>query len=154
MAKLTKESFQYFKGIYELPCGWVVEDDYYEDVIQPQLDLMKNAKYRAEFMFKCLYPNEKPLSKEDYKRTRYTHRKICDKRSTLMQVRTKSEDESFQRMGRKLKIVKGIYPTGMSFEETRRAVSLPSALFLSITCNPLSFFIHIIKIFIYYDLLI
>ena len=117
MAKLTKESFQYFKGIYELPCGWVVEDDYYEDVIQPQLDLMKNAKYRAEFMFKCLYPNEKPLSKEDYKRTRYTHRKICDKRSTLMQVRTKSEDESFQRMGRKLKIVKGIYPTGMSFEE-------------------------------------
>lgn len=117
MAKLTKESFQYFKGIYELPCGWVVEDDYYEDVIQPQLDLMKNAKYRAEFMFKCLYPNEKPLSKEDYKRTRYTHRKICDKRSTLMQVRTKSEDESFQRMGRKLKIEKGIYPTGMSFDE-------------------------------------
>lgn len=117
MAKLTKESFQYFKGVYELHCGWTVDDDYYNEVIEPELNKMRWAKYRAEFMFKCLYPNERPLSKEDYKRTRYAHRKICDKHDCLAQVRTKSEDESFQRMGRKLKIEKGIYPTGMSFDE-------------------------------------
>ena len=117
MAKLTKESFQYFKGVYELHCGWTVDDDYYNEVIEPELNKMRWAKYRAEFMFKCLYTNERPLSKEDYKRTRYAHRKICDKHDCLAQVRTKSEDESFQRMGRKLKIVKGIYPTGMSFDE-------------------------------------
>ena len=75
MSKITKESFRYFKGIYELHCGWIVDDEYYDD------------------------------------------EKICSKRSTLMQVRTKSEDKSFQRNMRALKIQKGIYPTGMSFEE-------------------------------------
>ena len=117
MAKVTKESFRYFKGIYELQCGWIVDDDYYDKVIQPQLDLMKNAIYRAEFMFKCLYPNERPLSKEDYKRTRFAHRSIWRKYTTLSQVQKKSEDESFQRNMRKMKICKGIYPTGMSFDE-------------------------------------
>lgn len=117
MSKITKESFRYFKGIYELHCGWIVDDEYYDETIKPQLDLMKWAMFRCEFAFKCLYPNEKPLSKEDYGRTRYTHEKICSKRSTLMQVRTKSEDKSFQRNMRALKIQKGIYPTGMSFEE-------------------------------------
>lgn len=116
--KLSKESFQYFKGIYELKdCGWIVSDEYYDEVVQPQLDLMKNAIYRTEFAFKCLYPNEKPLSKEDYSRTRYTHRKILQKRDTLMQVRTESENESFQKFSRKMKIEKGIYPLGISFDE-------------------------------------
>lgn len=119
--KLSKESFQYFKGIYELKdCGWIVSDEYYDEVVQPQLDLMKNTIYRAEFVFKCLYPNEKPLSKEDYSRIRYTHRKILQKRDTLMQVRTESENESFQRFGRKMKIEKGIYPLGISFEEAMK----------------------------------
>lgn len=117
MAKLTKESFQYFKGKKQLKCGWVVEDEFYEEVINPELKKMKWAMYRAEFMFKCLYPNEKPMSKEDYSRTRYAHRKIRDKRDHLMQVRTKSEHEANQRWGRKMKIEKGIYPTGMSFDE-------------------------------------
>ncbi len=117
MAKITKESFKYFKGVYELQCGWTVDDDYYDEVIQPQLDLMKNAMFRAEFMFKCLYPNERPLSKEDYKRTRFTHRAIDRKFSTLSQVQKKSEDEAFQRGMRKMKICKGIYPFGLSFEE-------------------------------------
>lgn len=117
MGKVTKESFRYFKGVRELRCGWVVEDDYYKEVIQPQLDKMKWAKYRAEFMFKCLYPNERPLSKEDYKRIRYTHRRICSKRSTLMQVEKKSEHEASQRFCRRLKIEKGVYPLGWSFEE-------------------------------------
>ena len=117
MAKLTKQSFQYFKGVYELPCGWTVEDDYYEEVIQPQLDLMKWAMYRAEFMFKCSYPNERPLSKEDYKRTRYTHMKICDKRDCLMQVEKQSTADGRNRGHRKMQIVKGIYPFGLSFEE-------------------------------------
>ena len=118
--KLTKQSFQYFKGVYELHCGWVVDDDYYNEVIKTQLRKMKWAKYRCEFAFKCLYPNEKPLSKEDYKRTRYAHKKICDKMDCLAQVRTKSENESFQRMGRKLKIEKGVYPLGMDFEEAMK----------------------------------
>ena len=117
MAKLTKQSFQYFKGISELRCGWTVEDDYYEEVIQPQLDLMRGAMYRAEFMFKCLYPNERPLSKEDYKRTRYAHRNISNKYHSLSQVQKKSVDDAFQRNIRKMKICKGIYPFGLSFEE-------------------------------------
>lgn len=117
MVKLTKQSFQYFKGVYELPCGWCVEDQYYEEVIQPELDKMKWAKYRAEFMFKCLYPGERPLSKEDYKRTRYTHMKICDKLSTLYQVETKSQKEARGRGMRKLKIQKGLYPFGIRFDE-------------------------------------
>lgn len=117
MAKVTKESFKYFKGIHELQCGWTVDDDYYDEVIQPQLDLMKNAMYRAEFMFKCLYKGERPLSKEDYKRTRFTHRSIWRKYTTLSQVQKKSEDEAFQRNMRKMKISKGIYPLGMSFDE-------------------------------------
>ena len=117
MAKVTKESFQYFKGIYELPCGWTVDDDYYDEVIQPQLDLMKNAIYRAEFMFKCLYPNERPLSKEDYKRTRYTHMKLCDKRDTLMQVEKQSRADARARGHRKMQIVKGLYPFGIEFDD-------------------------------------
>ena len=117
MAKITKQSFEYFKGVYELKCGWCVEDEYYEEVIQPQLDLMKWAEIRAEFMFKCLYPNEKPLSKEDYKRTRYTHMKIWDKRSTLMQVEKQSRADARNKGHRKMQIVKGLYPFGISFDE-------------------------------------
>ena len=117
MAKVTKESFRYFKGVYELHCGWDVDDDYYDEVIQPQLDLMRNAMYRAEFMFKCLYPNERPLSKEDYKRTRFTHRSIWRKYTTLSQVQKKSDDEAFQRNMRNMKISKRVYPFGLSFEE-------------------------------------
>ena len=117
MSKISKESFQYFKGVYELHCGWIVDDDYFKEVIEPELNKMRVTQIRAEFMFKCLYPNERPLSKEDYKRTRYAHRKICDKHDCLAQVRTKSENESFQRMCRKLQIQKGIYPLGLSFDE-------------------------------------
>ena len=68
MVKLTKESFQYFKGVYELPISWTVEDEYYDRVIQPELDKMYWTQKRAEFMLECLYPNEKPLSKRDYGR--------------------------------------------------------------------------------------
>ena len=118
--KLTKQSFQYFKGVYELHCGWVVDDDYYDEVIKPELRKMKWAKYRCEFAFKCLYPNEKPLSKEDYKRTRYAHKKICSKRSTLMQVERKSVHEANQRFVRKMKIEKGVYPLGMDFKEAMK----------------------------------
>ena len=117
MAKVTKESFQYFKGVYELHCGWTVDDDYYREVIRPQLKLMRMAIIRCEFAFKCLYKGEKPLSKEDYARVRYTHRKLNAKFSTLSQVQTKSDDEAFQRGIRKMKISKGVYPFGLSFDE-------------------------------------
>ena len=117
MAKVTKESFQYFKGVGELRCGWVVEDEYYEEVIRPQLDLMKNSIIRAEFMFKCLYKGERPLSKEDYNRTRYTHTKISNKFHQLSQVETKSHQEGMNRWFRKMQICKGIYPLGLTFEE-------------------------------------
>lgn len=117
MAKLTKESFRYFKGKKQLKCGWTVEEDYYKKVIRPEIRKMNATIIRAEFMFKCLYPDERPLSEGDYKRIRYTHRKICDKRDHLSQVRTNSEDEAFQRGMRKLKISKGVYPLGLSFDE-------------------------------------
>lgn len=115
--KLTRKSFQNFKGVSELKCGWIVEDRYFEEVIRPEIDKMHHTQIMAEFAFKCLYKGERPLSKEDYKRVRYTHEKIRSKKSSLMQVRTKSEDEAFQRNIRAMKIQKGIYPTGIPFEE-------------------------------------
>ena len=114
MAKLTRKAFEHFKGIYELKeCSWIVDDDYYKEVVEPELDKMLHTKYMAEFMFKCLYPDERPLSKKDYGRTRFTHRKIDEKMNTLAQVRTKSEDEAFQRGWRRLQIGKGLYPFGI-----------------------------------------
>ena len=117
MAKLTEQSFQYFKGMSELKCSWTVEDDYYEEVIKPQMAIMRATQIRAEFMFKCLYKGEKPLSKEDYKRTRYAHTKISNKLHQLYQVETKSRAEARNRGMRKLKIEKGVYPLGLSFEK-------------------------------------
>ena len=117
MSKISKEAFEHFKGIYELECGWVVDDDYYEEVIKPEVDKMYWTCKRAEFMFKCLYPGEKPLSKQDYARTRFTHDKIYEKMDTTFQIRTKSEDEAFQRGWRRLQIGKGLYPFGISESE-------------------------------------
>lgn len=107
----------YFKGICELPCGWTVEEEFYNAVIKPELRKMRHTEIMAEFMFKCLYKGEKPLSKEDYKRTRFTHRKIWSKRTTLAQVRTKNEVKAFAKKMRRWKIEKGVYPLGLNFEE-------------------------------------
>lgn len=118
MVKLTKESFQYFKGVYELPISWTVEDEYYEEVIQPELDKMYWTQKRAEFMLECLYPNEKPLSKRDYGRTRFTLERIMDKRLTLMQVEKKSQQEARCRGDRKMQIIKGFcVPFDVCFDD-------------------------------------
>ena len=106
----------YFKGTKELKIGWVCKDEDYEKV-QEQMDLLRAAKYRAEFMFKCLYKGERPLSKEDYARTRRTHSEIRSKLNGLAQVRTETQHNNQQKGMRKLKIQKGIYPTGLSWEE-------------------------------------
>ena len=108
---VTKKAFQHFKGIYELPCGWEVEDEYYKEVIEPEIDKMYWTCIRAEFMYKCLYDGEKPLSKRDYGRTRFTHDTIHDKMTTLFQVRTKSEIRAFNRGIRKMQIQKALYAT-------------------------------------------
>ena len=60
-------------------------------------------------MFKCTYKGEKPLSKKDYGRTRFTHRIISDKLDTLYQIKTKSEDEAFQRGMRNLNLQQKTY---------------------------------------------
>ena len=109
MAKISKKAFEHFKGAYELQCGYIVEDEYYNEVIEPELKKMGNTLLRIEFMYKCLYPNEKPLSRKDYGRTRFTERTIRDKRTNLYQIRTKSENETFQRGMRSLNLQQKTY---------------------------------------------
>ena len=109
MAKMSKKAFEHFKGAYELQCGYIVEDDYYEEVIEQELKKMDNTILRIEFMYKCLYDGEKPLSRKDYGRTRFTERTIRDKRTTLYQVRTKSESDAFQRGMRNLNLQQKTY---------------------------------------------
>lgn len=117
---VTKKAFQHFNGIYELECTWTVTEKYHKEVIQPEINKMMHTKYMAEFMFKCTFKDEKPLSKKDYGRTRYTHNIICDKIDTLYQIRTDIERKKFSMGIRKLQIEKGLYPfkTGdKSFDE-------------------------------------
>lgn len=88
---------------------YIVTDEYYNKVIIPEIKKINSTKRRAEFMFKCLYPGEKPLSKQDYNRTRFTHRILSDKLTNLYQIKTESQNESFQKGMRKLDLQKKTY---------------------------------------------
>lgn len=107
---VTKEAFHHFKEINDFNCSWIVEDDFYKTEIEPEIKKIKQTRLRAEFMYKCLYLGEKPLSKKDYGRTRYTANLLWQKASSLCNVKTKSEDEAFQKGMRRLQIEKGLYP--------------------------------------------
>lgn len=110
MAKMSKKAFKHFDDteIYN------VFDDELKSYRDELWYKMQATKFRAEFMFKCLYDGEKPLSKKDYSRTRFTHRKICDKMDRICNCKTKSEDQAFQEGCRKLLLSQKGYPFGLN----------------------------------------
>lgn len=117
MKKINKKAFEHFKGVYELKCGWEVDDDFYNEVIDPEITKLTATIYRAEFAFKCCYPGERPLSKKDYARVRFTHRILEEKCSTLCHVRTRTEIEESGKGVRAFQIQKYLMGTDLSWEE-------------------------------------
>lgn len=106
MAKLTKKAFQHFNDDFG---GYIVEDEM-KPLIDAEYNKIRNTLYRMAFAYKCLYPNERPLSKRDYARLKFTEDVLWNKKTGLMQKRTKSENEAFQRGMRMLQLQKGCYP--------------------------------------------
>lgn len=117
MAKMSKKAFEHFKGVYERKnCGWVVDNETMEELDQ-EYKKMKNTMWRIKFAYTCLYKGEKPLSKKDYARVRFTERKIQNKMDSICHVQTYEEVEAFGRGIRRLQIGKGLYPFGIGEDE-------------------------------------
>ena len=119
MAKVTKKAFEHFKGVYEMECGWTVDNETMEALNQ-EWQKMKNTMWRIKFAYTCLYEGEKPLSKKDYGRVRFTERTIQQKMDSICHVYTHDEVNAFNRKIRRWQIEKGLYPFktgGKSFNE-------------------------------------
>ena len=113
---VTKEAFEHFKGVYERHTGWEVDNETKAE-LDKEWQKMRNTMWRIKFSYQCLYPNEKPLTKRDYGRLKFTERTIQSKMGCISQVRTHEEVEVFNRGCRRLQIGKGLYPFGIRESE-------------------------------------
>ena len=119
MSKISKEAFNHWNLIDEN--GYARFGYVFDDELEPLRDeivkKMQHTLYMMKFAYQCLYPNERPLSKRDYGRLKFTERQIENKADMLWNCKTKSEDEAFQRGWRRLQIGKGLYPFGICESE-------------------------------------
>ena len=106
---VTKNAFKHWDNELDKIKGYIIDDEL-ENLQKEIWKKLINTKIMIEFSYKCLYDGERPLSKKDYGRLKFTENQIWQHKSSVANKRTKSENEAFQRGMRRLQIEKGLYP--------------------------------------------
>ena len=106
---VTKKAFEHWETELSKINGYIIDDEL-KPIQQEVWNKLNHTKIMIEFSYKCLYYGERPLSKRDYGRLKFTENQIWQHKSSVANKRTKSEDEAFQRGMRRLQIEKGLYP--------------------------------------------
>jgi len=106
---VTKNAFKHWDNELEKIAGYIIDDEL--EPLQKEIwKKLRHTKIMIEFSYKCLYDDERPLSKKDYGRLKFTENQIWQHKTSVANKRTKSKNEAFQRGCRRLQIEKGLYP--------------------------------------------
>lgn len=113
---VTKNAFKHWDNELDKIAGYIIDDEL-EPLQKEVYNKLRHTEIIIEFSCKCLYDGERPLSKKDYGRLKFTENQIWQHKINVANKRTKSEDEAFQRGCRRLQIGKGLYPFGIRESE-------------------------------------